>query len=430
MSNDNETNHNSAYAGLAKNTLPPYEKNIDDTPVNAAQRWLLPGVLLIGFLFQQLLSHGFERPVTFALLYTGVWLSYIVVFHTLCYKQARSRLIALPFVITAIFLCAMMIAQADGYSDINLLALNALAVPVLLMLHAQIVQHPLPLQKESGYMPLFFKGFFVQPFIHIPRFFKSTGSLFKQGGQSRMVWIGLLIALPVVGVVLALLLSADAVMRSISDNVFHDFDFGVYLIRGMVMLCAAVLFYSFFYGAAWAKPQAMSIRALPVWPALAPRIVVGALLCVYAVFTGVQFLYLFGGYGLPEGLTYADYARQGFSQLIWVAAINLAVFAACLCRVQQDAALRGLLIALLAATGVILASAFTRLGLYIGAYDLTFRRIQAFWLLCYISVVIIACGIRLFRKQLPLLRICALLLVIWYAILNMPDLQALYALHF
>lgn len=430
MNNEPSFNYGAGYTDAPKATLPPYEKKIDDTPVTSTQRWLLLGALFIGLLFQQLVFGISREPVETALLYAGFWMSYLIVFHILCYKQARSRLIALPFSVAAIFLCAMIVAQVNGYSDEALAALNLLAIPVLLMLNAQIILHPLPAQKESGYVPLFFTGFFVQPFLHIPRFFKSIGSLFKKNGQSRMVWIGLLIALPIVGVVLALLFSADAVMRSLADRLFNGFEFSEYCIRGILMLCAAILFYSFLYDAAWPKSHPLATKEWPTWPALAPRMVVGALLFVYVIFTGVQFLYLFGGYGLPAGITYSEYAREGFSQLIWVAAINLAVFGIAISRVQEDAILRGLLIALLAATSVILASAFTRLLLYIGAYDLTFRRIQAFWMLCYISAVIILCCIRLFRKRLPLLRCCMLLFVAWYVVLNIPNLQVLYSLQF
>ncbi|HEX3076299.1 MAG TPA: DUF4153 domain-containing protein [Lachnospiraceae bacterium] len=35
--------------------------------------------------------------------------------------------------------------------------------------------------------------------------------------------------------------------------------------------------------------------------------------CVYLFFSGIQVVYLFGGvFELPNGITYAEYARQGF----------------------------------------------------------------------------------------------------------------------
>lgn len=41
---------------------------------------------------------------------------------------------------------------------------------------------------------------------------------------------------------------------------------------------------------------------------------------LYVVFCGIQIIYLFGGGGeLPEGVTYAEYARQGFFSFFWYA---------------------------------------------------------------------------------------------------------------
>ncbi len=76
---------------------------------------------------------------------------------------------------------------------------------------------------------------------------------------------------------------------------------------------------------------------------------------------------------------------------------------------------------------MVLASAFTRLFLYTGAYGLTFRRIQALWFLIYLTVVLTLCALRLYNAKFPLLRACALTFILWYVALNLPDLTALYA---
>ncbi|HOR13866.1 MAG TPA: DUF4173 domain-containing protein, partial [Clostridia bacterium] len=196
--------------------------------------------------------------------------------------------------------------------------------------------------------------------------------------------------------------------------------------RTALLLSCAVLFYSFLHNAAWGKryePKPFETRQ---WPVTAPAIILCALLAVYMLFTLVQAVYLFGGHGLPEGLTYSEYAVEGFGQLLLVAIINYSVFALFLCNVQKGRLLKGLLAFLLLATGIILASAFTRLLLYIGAYGLTFKRIQAFWLLCYVAAVLILCFVRLIKEKLPLLRISTLVFILWYAALNVPDLKAWY----
>ena len=396
-------------------------------PVTTPQRWLLLATILLGFVLQAGLSHAFgETPAAFAGWYAAFWLVYLGAFHIFCFSKVVERPLGFFLSGSAVFLSVMLYFQSAGYSDQSLYYLNLLAVPCLLMLHAQYVIKPLPREREDGYAIHFLTGFFIQPFEHLGRFFASVGSLFKAGEKGKHVWLGILVALPVLIIVLSLLLSADAVMNALAVQAFGGIDFSDIIWRLFVISICAMLFYSFLYGAAWSNP--MELRQLPTktFGITAPAVVLGALLAAYAVFTAVQFLYLFGGYGLPNGLTYSEYAVEGFNQLMWVAAINFSVLSFCICRVEQKNALRVLMLLLLLATGVILASAFTRLSLYIGAYGLTFKRIQAFWFLCYLTCVLVLYAIRLYNKKLPLLRLCALIFILWYVALNVPNLTAWY----
>ncbi len=394
-------------------------------PITAAQRWLLPGVLLLGILLQATLF--VKANADFSAWYAIFWLAYLALFHAVSYKQALSRPLGFLLAGPAAFLCVMLMMQSRGYSEESLIYLNWLAIPCLLMLHAQYVSYPL--ERESGYIGLFFLGFVVQPFQYIGRFFRCIGDISHSNtGAKKRVWLGILLAIPAVGVVLALLLSADAVMNAYAREWFRLPDLSEVFLRTLIALICAMLFYSFLYGARWGQPLLQqNVRERKPWEDTAPTVVMGALIAVYALFTAVQFAYLFGGQGLPAGLTYARYAQEGFNQLMWVAAINFGLFSLCLSHAQKGNVLRALMFALLAATGVILASAFTRLLLYIGAYGLTFKRIQAFWFLCYLTGILLLYAVRMFRQKLPLLRIGVLLFVFWYAALNVPDLTLLYA---
>ena len=42
---------------------------------------------------------------------------------------------------------------------------------------------------------------------------------------------------------------------------------------------------------------------------------------MFAVFVFVQLRFLFGGATLPDGITYADYARSGYGQLLLLAVL-------------------------------------------------------------------------------------------------------------
>lgn len=138
-----------------------------------------------------------------------------------------------------------------------------------------------------------------------------------------------------------------------------------------------------------------------------------ALDLLFAAFVLVQLTVLFGGHDhvlATAGLTYAEYARQGFFQLVAVATLVLAVVAAAtrwsVRETPRDRRLLMILLGVLCAlTLVVLASAMRRLGLYeqIFGYTRTRLLVEAaiVWLAGILLLVLVA-GIAPRRRWLPL----------------------------
>ena len=153
----------------------------------------------------------------------------------------------------------------------------------------------------------------------------------------------------------------------------------------------------------------------------------GALDALFALFVAVQVAVLFGGDDYVRdsaGLTYAQYAREGFGQLVVVGALTLAVLAGALrwARTEtagQARALRALLCALCLLTLVVLASALHRLGLYEQAYGFTRARLAVHGLLLFggvifgLVVVALATDRRGWLAQATVLLAAAAALVFW-----------------
>jgi hypothetical protein len=136
------------------------------------------------------------------------------------------------------------------------------------------------------------------------------------------------------------------------------------------------------------------------------------LVLLFALFVGVQLTVLFGGSRHvleTEGLTYADYARSGFWQLLAVTALTLGVLAGAARWAPRGTRtdrilIRALLGALAVLTLVIVASALHRMDLYADTYGLTRLRVLValceFWLGVVFAMVLVA-GIRLRASWLP-----------------------------
>jgi two-component system sensor histidine kinase BaeS len=116
---------------------------------------------------------------------------------------------------------------------------------------------------------------------------------------------------------------------------------------------------------------------------------------LFAAFAVVQVVYLFGGTDTLStiGMTYSDYARQGYFQLVGVVALAglLLLGAHEIAGRRRDLLMAGL--ALLVLTGVILASAALRLRLYQDAYGWTelrfFVAVSIGWLAAALVIAIL-----------------------------------------
>lgn len=118
---------------------------------------------------------------------------------------------------------------------------------------------------------------------------------------------------------------------------------------------------------------------------------------LFAVFIGVQLTVLFGGYDkvLSEtGLTYSEYATQGFWQLLGATLLTLVVIALARRWAPRDGARDRTLVSavlgvLCVLTLVVVASALRRMDLYVDAYGLTRLRVSVAAMELWLGIVIV-----------------------------------------
>ena len=109
----------------------------------------------------------------------------------------------------------------------------------------------------------------------------------------------------------------------------------------------------------------------------------GIMAAVYVIYSGIQILFLFFRLdtGLPEGVTYSQYAHQGFWQLLAVSLINFAAVLICQSVFGENRILKVLLTVISACTCIMIVSAVYRMLLYVSEYYLTFLRLLVLWFL-------------------------------------------------
>lgn len=123
---------------------------------------------------------------------------------------------------------------------------------------------------------------------------------------------------------------------------------------------------------------------------------------LFAVQTGLDAVYLWGGAELPAGTTYASYAHRGAYPLI-VTALLAAGFVLVAMRPkgpgQGSPLLRGLVFLFVAQNVGLVLSSILRLDLYVGVYGLTYWRVAAFIWMGLVAIGLVLIGVRIALRQ-------------------------------
>jgi len=395
-----------------------------------AEKWLLPVAVLIAVLFDRLIMANifnlftWDASANLRVLHAVFWLCYLAVFTAVFWRRVRHDRV-LWFVSACVAaLCGWNFLHPTGNEQFALI--TALVIPGVLMAHAQWTANAYTLKTCGGIVMDWIAGWTVKPFTALGAFLGVTTSLPSEENKPtiKRALLGVGIAAAVLLVVVPLLMGADQVFNYYLGRVFAGFSFGRVIFHGFVIVAAAGLFYSFLWNVGHGKNVPFTVAGNVSIDSLVSSIVLGSVILVYVLFCVIQFTYLFAGAGLPYGMTYAEYAREGFAQTVVVCAINLFLFGIFL-RFGEDNRLRNYMMgALLLLTGIMLFSGWVRLDLYISTFGMTWLRMLSAWFILYLAAVIALCAVRLFiKKGLPVLAVSGFVLLVWYVVLGFvnPD---------
>ncbi len=219
------------------------------------------------------------------------------------------------------------------------------------------------------------------------------------GWQRRSLTLlrGVAMALPALLVLGALLMSADPVFERLVKDWFRvDIE---RVMEHLIFIAFMTWFTAGFLRAIMLRDDIPSALRLPR-PALAPAEIAVALWVVnllFLAFMAVQLRYLFGGADLVQvtpGLSYADYARRGFFEMVFATVLVVPVLLAADWAAAPDesrslAIMRSSMAVLVALLLGVLASAAFRMRLYGEAYGLTEQRLYASVFMVWLSLVLL-----------------------------------------
>jgi len=215
---------------------------------------------------------------------------------------------------------------------------------------------------------------------------------------------GLLLALPVLGILTFFLAQADPIFNDRIQNSLAWFrieNLGEIVFRLVyILVIAYVLLSSYYFAVVESKkyrPDDDNEKPAisPFLGSIESSMVLGAVNLLFLLFVILQFNYLFsGGKNIRlEGYTYAEYARRGFFELIAVAVISLFLFYILSMITKREQKDQGRLFSVLGLilvglVAIILTSAYIRLNLYEAAYGFTRLRTLAHVFMIWIALLL------------------------------------------
>lgn len=415
-----------------KPTLPPPRVY---TPLESVFAWIC---YVAGYLFCRVFPVN-ENPLGGFLFVLCLFVATTVVFAV---KGTKLRPIPMVLAVSAVVVAASLIISANGL-------LRFFAYLYALVVYGYYVYASAGATAQTRLSDLivmdFIKALFVMPFRSIDALFRGMFSGKAKNGGKFLLKL-------VVGVLIAALLTAAAIALLSYDRDFmdlirrmFDFNFGD-VFSHIVSLCFAVPIGMYLFGIFisstdrkgedYLNPEIYQekLQKLRVAPTLTVLASVLPLLFIYVVFFISQWKYYVSGFTgvLPEGFSYAQYAREGFFQLCILSFINLTVILAVVLLMRRTAKcafviLKATTVVFSLFTLLLISTAVAKMVMYIDCYGLTHKRVYATWLMGVLAIVFLLISVGMFVRRWHTVVLSLGVCVILFAALSLSGVDGLIA---
>ena len=307
------------------------------------------------------------------------------------------------------------------YSNIFIL-LNTLVIPILYILLFIYTINPtyniIDLLKK-GVLQIFL------PVGKIGNFFRVVTSgirdKIKITDKTKKTLKALLIVIPITLLVLWLLTSADMVFGNYFSNIFKIFDYipnNNIIQRTIIVLLlftyiGSTLIYSISPEETETKRKNLDYFTI--------KLLLTVLNIIYVVFDIIQIRSLLLHH-VGNTITYAEYARQGFFQLMFISVINLIIIL--LSKSTKETKYNKIMsIIMIFLTLIIIASSFIRMYLYESTYGYTLLRLGVYVILITEVLLLIPTIIYIFNSKFNILRSYLYIVTFVYTFINLFSIE-------
>ncbi|MBS4176522.1 DUF4153 domain-containing protein [Lederbergia citrea] len=392
-----------------------------------------------GIFFLICLFVGFVAEEAFFRDQIGIsYFIFIAIFYTAFFWRFRSFSFSHQRLGYLVLISIWLLAAGYYLYDTTLFyMLNILIIPALVIFHLALITSP----KKLEWSNLFFIFYTLLRIIdgirysakftkHIAKFIKGNRNQKKGYDIWKKILIGIAISVPFLFVILNLLISADAQFERLLSGIPNLLSFKADNVFRLIV----ILIYTFsFFGFMQALLQKnidigqRNIHKPIVMDGIITLTVLLLLDLVYVLFVAVQFKYFFSG-TLGDGYTFAEYARRGFFELLFVTLINLSITTGVINLTKTiqgflKKIIRLALSVLVLSSGVLLISAFMRMSMYEDAYGFTFTRVLVHSFMIFLMVIFAYTLVKIWLEKLSLFHFYFIASLIYYAGINIINID-------
>ncbi len=362
----------------------------------------------------------------------GFYLVFFIRFRHFAFRQRRMGMLVM-------FVILVLASNYFLYDAFLFKALNALLLPSFMLAHLVLLTKPAAIRWHQFSFLKRMVGTVFGSFVYntvfmnkvYRRIFKGMDE--KQSDVLKKILLGLLIGVPLLMVVVVLLMQADQAFQNMLA-VIPDWLVGLEInevtVRVVVALALGWLFFGVLQILTRKAPDRTQEESTQMekQDGIVSITILLLLNIVYVLFTAIQFTYFFGG-ELYGDMSYAEYARRGFFELIMVSLLNLTVLLLMLTINRPEGkkvgfTLRIMYTLLIFFSGIMLISAFNRLMMYEAHYGFTMARVLPHVFMIFLLVIFVYTCIRVWMDRLPLIHFYILTAVLFYTGLNAVNVEA------
>ncbi len=345
-------------------------------------------------------------------------------------ENNKAKILLIPIILLA---STYLIYDNHFFNNLNLIVIPLLIIIMLVSLFTNVFNLEIWIEKavELVFDPIAYLGETLKKIkLSILRKFKLKS---KDNNNSKKVFKGLLITIPIALVIIGMLASADQEFSNVLYSVirvigkaFGNMQFMEIAVRLVLIIIVFIYLSSFFDNIiSNFKIEKEDKEDNNQKDNTTIKMIITTLNIIYLVFSIIQIKALIVR---DEYINYADYARQGFFQLMIISVINLIMILIAKSKSYKNNKFTNIMCLLMILfTFILIVSSAIRMYFYEQAYGYTFLRLAVYFALLTEAILLIPTILYVLNKKKNLLRTYFSIVVTMYVIINLVNIDNIIA---